>query len=41
MRSLRSMCGVTLNDRLGNEVIRERCAIKEDVVTKIEKSTYV
>ena len=35
MRSLRSTCGVTLNDTLRNEVIRERCGIKEDVVTKI------
>ena len=31
---MRSMCGVTLNDRLRNEVIREPCGIKEDVVTK-------
>ena len=27
------MCGVTLNDRLRNEVIFERCEVKEDVVT--------
>ena len=38
MRSSRSMCCVTLNNRLRNEVIRERCGLKEDVVTKIEKS---
>ena len=38
MRSLRSMCGVTLNDRVRNEVIRERCGLQEDVVTKAEKS---
>ena len=39
MRFLRSMCSVTLNDRLKNEVIRERCGVREDVLTKIEKST--
>ena len=38
MRSLRCMCGVTLNYRLRNEAIRECCGLKEDVVTKIEKS---
>ena len=38
MRSLRSMGGVTLNDRVRNEVIRERCGLKEDVVTKVDKS---
>ena len=38
MRSLRSMCGVTLIDRVRNEIIRERCGLKEDVVTKVEKS---
>ena len=37
MRSLRSMCGVTLNDRLRNDLIRERCGLNEDVVTKINK----
>ena len=37
MRSLRNMCGVTLNDRLRNEVIRECCRVKEDG-TKVEKS---
>jgi hypothetical protein len=30
------MISVKLNDRLRNEVIREECGVKEDVVTKIE-----
>ena len=34
---MRNMCGVTLNDRLRNDVIRDRCGLKEDVVTKVEK----
>ncbi|KAG7312683.1 hypothetical protein JYU34_001045 [Plutella xylostella] len=37
MRSLRSMCGLKLNDRIRNSIIRERVGVKEDVVTKIEK----
>ncbi|CAG9109123.1 unnamed protein product [Plutella xylostella] len=37
MRSLRSMLGVTLNDRLRNSFIREKCGLKEDVVTRVEK----
>ncbi|CAG9134602.1 unnamed protein product [Plutella xylostella] len=37
MRSLRSMCGLKLNDRIRNSVIRDRVGVKEDVVTKIEK----
>lgn len=37
MRSLRSMCGLTLNDRIRNSVIREKCGLKEDIVTRIEK----
>ncbi|KAI5640894.1 reverse transcriptase (RNA-dependent DNA polymerase) domain-containing protein [Phthorimaea operculella] len=37
MRALRSMIGVKLSDRIKNRVIRERCGIKEDVVTGIEK----
>ena len=28
-----AMCDVTLNDRLKNEVIRESCGIKEDVLS--------
>ena len=32
------MCGVTLNDRVRNEVTRERCGLKDGVVTNIEKS---
>lgn len=30
-----------LNDGVNNTVIRERCDVKEDVVTKTEKSMYV
>ena len=37
MRALRSMCGLKLCDRVKNSVIREKCGVKEDVVTKIEK----
>jgi hypothetical protein len=36
MRELRSMIGVTLSDKLRNEVIREECGVTDDVVTKIE-----
>ncbi|KAG7296450.1 hypothetical protein JYU34_020192 [Plutella xylostella] len=36
MRSLSSMCGLKLNDRIRNSVIRDRVGVKEDVVTKIE-----
>ena len=31
------MCGVSIVDRVRNEVIRERCGVKEDVVTRIDK----
>ncbi|XP_063364409.1 uncharacterized protein LOC134653055 isoform X1 [Cydia amplana] len=37
MRALRSVCGVRLQDRIRNSVIREKCGLNEDVVTKIEK----
>jgi hypothetical protein len=40
MRALRSMIGVKLTDRVRNEVIREECGMKEDVVTKIEKNMF-
>jgi hypothetical protein len=30
------MIGVKLSDRVRNDVIREECGVKEDVVTKIE-----
>jgi hypothetical protein len=32
------MIGVNLCDRVRNEVIREECGVKEDVVIKIEKN---
>jgi hypothetical protein len=38
MRSLRSMIGVKLSDKVKNDVIREECGVKEDVVTKIKKN---
>jgi hypothetical protein len=38
MRALRSMIGVRLSDRVRNEVIREECGVKEDLVTKIKKN---
>lgn len=31
------MIGVKRSDRIRNSVIRERCGVIEDVVTKIEK----
>jgi hypothetical protein len=38
MPALRSMIGKKLSDRVRNEVIKEECGMKEDVVTKIEKN---
>jgi hypothetical protein len=32
-----NMIGVKLSDRVRNEMIREKCGVKEDAVTKIEK----
>jgi hypothetical protein len=32
------MIGVKLSGRVRNEVMREECGVKEDVVTKIEKN---
>jgi hypothetical protein len=32
------MIGVKLSDRVRNDVIKEECGAKEDVVTKIEKN---
>lgn len=37
MRALRSMCGVKLSDRIRNSVIRGKCGMDGDIVTKIEK----
>ncbi|CAH0597853.1 unnamed protein product [Chrysodeixis includens] len=37
MRALRSMLGLKLSDRIRNDAIRERCGVKEDIVTRIEK----
>lgn len=37
MRSLRSMIGVKLRDRVRNVEVRERCGVKVDIVTRIEK----
>jgi hypothetical protein len=34
------MIGVKLSDSVRNEVIREECGVKEDVVTKIEKNMF-
>jgi hypothetical protein len=38
MRALRNMISVKLRDKVRNEVIREECDVKDDVVTKIEKN---
>jgi hypothetical protein len=32
------MIGVKLSERVRNEVVREECGVKEDIVTKIEKN---
>jgi hypothetical protein len=40
MRALRSMISIKLSDRIRNEVVREECGMKEDVVTKIEKNMF-
>ena len=37
MRSIRSACGITIADRIRNTIIRDKCGLKEDVVTRIEK----
>ena len=37
MRSLRSMSGIKLTDRVRNSVIREKCGLKESIVTRVEK----
>ncbi|GBO99962.1 hypothetical protein EVAR_74314_1 [Eumeta japonica] len=37
MRSLRSMCRVSRKDRRRNSDVRERCNLKEDVVSKVER----
>ncbi|GBP32165.1 hypothetical protein EVAR_80933_1 [Eumeta japonica] len=36
MRSLRSICGVSRKDRCRNSDVRERCGLKENVVTRVE-----
>ncbi|GBP64274.1 hypothetical protein EVAR_45322_1 [Eumeta japonica] len=37
MRSLLSVCGVPRKDRCRNSDVRERCGLKEDVVTWVER----
>ncbi|GBP60318.1 hypothetical protein EVAR_26730_1 [Eumeta japonica] len=37
MRSLRSTCGVSRKDICKNSDIRERCGLKEEVVTGVER----
>ncbi|GBP11658.1 hypothetical protein EVAR_77781_1 [Eumeta japonica] len=37
MRSLRSTCGVYRQNRSTNSDVRERCGLKEDVVTRVER----
>ncbi|GBP89818.1 hypothetical protein EVAR_66708_1 [Eumeta japonica] len=37
MRLLHSMCGVSRKDRCRNSDVRERRALKEDVVTRVER----
>ncbi|GBP38275.1 hypothetical protein EVAR_29219_1 [Eumeta japonica] len=39
MRSLRSICGVSRKDRRKNSDLRERCGLKEDVVTRVERES--
>ncbi|GBP29758.1 hypothetical protein EVAR_94598_1 [Eumeta japonica] len=40
MRSLRSMCGVSRKDRCRDSDVRERCGVKEDVVTGVERGVW-
>ncbi|GBP37024.1 hypothetical protein EVAR_31022_1 [Eumeta japonica] len=37
MRSLSNKCGEFLKDTCRNSDVRERCDLKEDVVTRVEK----
>lgn len=37
MRALRYVTGVTRTEKFMNNVIGERCGVKEDVATKVEK----
>ncbi|GBP82390.1 hypothetical protein EVAR_49699_1 [Eumeta japonica] len=37
MRSQRSMCGVSLENRSGIRDVREKCGLKEDLVSTVEK----
>ncbi|GBP68390.1 hypothetical protein EVAR_38626_1 [Eumeta japonica] len=37
MRSLRSMSGVSQKDSRGNRDVGERCGLKEDVLTRVER----
>ncbi|GBP13806.1 hypothetical protein EVAR_8022_1 [Eumeta japonica] len=37
MRSLRSMCRVSRKDRCRNSDVKQRCRLKEDVVTRVER----
>ncbi|GBP31368.1 hypothetical protein EVAR_13488_1 [Eumeta japonica] len=41
MRSLCNICGVTLKDRSRNSDVRERCGLRDDVMTKVEKGVAV
>ncbi|GBP43284.1 hypothetical protein EVAR_31168_1 [Eumeta japonica] len=41
MRSLCSMCGVSRKDRCRNSDVRERCSLKEDVVTRVERALRI
>ncbi|GBP89869.1 hypothetical protein EVAR_65758_1 [Eumeta japonica] len=38
MRSLRTMCGVSRKGRCRNSDVRERCGLKEGVVTRVERA---
>ncbi|GBP83911.1 Vanin-like protein 2 [Eumeta japonica] len=40
MRSLRTMYGVSQKNRCGNSDVRERCGLKEDVVTRVERGMF-
>ncbi|GBP41788.1 Collagenase [Eumeta japonica] len=41
MRSLCSMCGVARRDRRRNSDVRQRCDLKEDVVTRVERAAGI
>ncbi|GBP66746.1 hypothetical protein EVAR_28613_1 [Eumeta japonica] len=40
MQSLHSMCGVSLKDRCRNSDLKDRCRLRKDVVTRVERGKF-